>query len=182
MAERRSGAAVARTTRPKVQKEPKPPKTAKPMSATQRHKLATQGIVKAIGATDEKAAVTAALEAIHERLNAEPDYRDAFRQKYQEIAALASAPRPSDLGPAPVPIRTHGLDRYTPYGKFDPYRLVYEYGEHQLRAVLVRGSLNDLREATNSVQAREPGTKPASRTKKTDMVNYIVEKVAGTGY
>jgi hypothetical protein len=154
------------------------------MSATQRHKLATQGIVQAIGAVDEKAAITAALEAVHERLNSEPGYRDTFRQKYQEIAALAPGTRKTkeDLGPAPLPIRTHGLDRYTPYGKFDPYKLVYEYGEHQLRAVLVRGTLDDLREATDIVQAREQGTKPVSRRNKPDMVNYIVEKVAGPGY
>lgn len=39
-----------------------------------------------------------------------------------------------------------------------------------------------LREAVDIVQSHEPNTKPASRSRKADMIDYIVEHVAGPGY
>ena len=163
--------------------KPKPPKPLKPMSGPQRNKLAAKSIVSALGATDEKAAVTAALEAVNDRLAWDSDLRESLRQKYHEIAALATtAHQKADVSPVPVPIRSGTPEQYTPYGKFDPYKLAYEYGTHQLRAVLVRGTQRDLREATDIVQAREPGIGPASRTKKEDMIDYIMEHVAGPGH
>lgn len=153
------------------------------MTASQRDKLAKQGVMAALGVTNEKAAVTAALEAVYERLASDMDLCQSVRQKYQEIAALAPAARQkADVGPVPVPIHSGNPDQYTPYGKFDPYQLISEYGAHQLRTVLIRGTQRDLREATDIVQAREQGTKPASRSKKDDMIDYIVEHVAGPGY
>ena len=175
MPTRRAGAAQAvRTPR-----APKPPKPPKPMSATQRDKLAKQGIVKAVDASDEKAAITAALEAVYERLASDTDLRESVRQKYQEIAALATGARQKvDLGPVPIPIRSGTPDQYTPYGKFDPYKLLWEYGAHQLRAVLVRGTQRDLREAVGIVESRADGAR-APRTAKADMIEYILKHVAG---
>lgn len=155
------------------------------MSATQRNKLATQGIVTLLGVSDEKIAVTAALEAVHERLAWDSDLQERILEKYQEIAALGGEARQkkqADLGPAPVPIRSVPLEQYTPYGKFDPYQLNWEYGESQLRAVLVRGTQRDLREATAIVKERNPGTKPTNASSKDAMIDYIVEYVAGPGY
>ncbi len=153
------------------------------MSATQRNKLATQRIITTLGLTDEKAVVTAALEALHERLAWDVDLKDTVRQKYQEIAALITATsKKPELGPVPVPIRGVGLDKYTPYGKFDPYQLQWAYGNDQLRAVLVRGTQKDLQEATNIVQERNPGTKPTSKSSNPAMIEYILEHVAGPGY
>jgi hypothetical protein len=57
-----------------------------------------------------------------------------------------------------------------------------EYGADQLRAVLQRSTQRSLREAVDAVQEREPGTRPASRTRNADMIDYIVEHVAGPGY
>jgi hypothetical protein len=62
------------------------------------------------------------------------------------------------------------------------YFLLEEYGRDQLRAVLDRMTQRRLREAVDSVQEREPGTRPASRTRNADMIDYIVEHVAGAGY
>lgn len=160
---------------------PKPPKQ---MTAAQRNKLATQGIAANLGISDEagqKIAITAALEAVYERLASDTDLRETVRQKYEEIAALSKAKQKPDLGPVPVPIRSGTPEQYNPYGKFDPYKLVWQYGEHQLRAVLLRGTQRDLREAVSIVQAREPGTAPRSRTSNADMVDYIMEHVVGSG-
>jgi hypothetical protein len=188
--------ATSRTQRqPKAQtvrapKPPKPPKAPKPMSATQRNKLATKGITAALGIPDEgeKAAIIAVLEAVHERLAADVDLRETVRQKYQEIAALGSgthqkagqSPTP-DLGPTPIPIHAGTPEEYNPYAAFDPYKLVWRYGEHQLRAVLMRGTQRDLREAVSIVQEHEPGTAPRSKTNNADMVDYIMQHVVGPG-
>src|SRR5690348_7323981 len=143
------------------------PKQPKKMTAAQRNKLATQGIATILDVTDVKAAVTAALETVYERFTWDSDLRERVREKYLEIAALSPITPPKlDLGPVPFPIRSVGLDNYTPYGKFDPYQLEWTYGVDQLRAVLARGTQNDLREAIDIVQARNPGTKSASRSRK----------------
>src|SRR5579862_5008210 len=127
---------------PKPPKAPKGPKPIKPMSATQRNKLATKGILVALGIPDEgeKAAITAVLEAVHERLAADTDLRKTVREKYQEIEELDGGIRQKsgkssepDLGPTPIPIRSGTPEEYNPYGAFDPYVLVWKYGEHQLR-------------------------------------------------
>ena len=165
---------------------PRPPRPPKPMSATQRNKLAVLGIVTTLGVSDEKVATIAALEAVLERLAYDSDLRERICEKYKEIAALGTGVRQTrqkaDPGPVPIPIRAGTPEQYSPYGKFDPYQLNWEYGEKQLRAVLVRGTQRDLREATNIVMARNPGTKPTSRSDKDAMVDYIVECVAGHGY
>ncbi len=175
--------------KPKLPKAPKPPKPPKPMSATQRNKLATKGILVALGIPDEgeKAAVTAVLEAVYERLAADVDLRNTVNEKYQEIASLSGGtPRAAgrsstlDLGPAPVPIRAGKPEDYNPYRTFDPYALVWEYGEHQLRAVLVRGTQRDMREAVSIVQAHKPGTAPRNKNNINDMVDYIMEQVVGS--
>lgn len=174
--------------RPKTPKAPRPPKTPKPMSAAQRNKLATKGILVALGIPDEgeKAAVTAVLEAVYERLAVDIDLRNTVNEKYQEISMLggtrqaAGSSSVPDLGPAPVPIRAGKPEEYNPYRAFDPYVLVWEYGEHQLRAVLARGTQRDLREAVGIVQGRKPGTAPRNKNNNDDMVDYIMEQVVGS--
>jgi hypothetical protein len=39
-----------------------------------------------------------------------------------------------------------------------------------------------LAEAVDAVQEREPDARPASRTRNADMIDFIVEHVAGPGY
>lgn len=178
-----SSSTGANTGSLRQRRAPKTHKLQKPMTASQRNKLATQGITTTLDVTDEKVAVIAVLETVHERLGWDEDLRERIREKYQEIAALTgSARKKEDLGPVPIPIRTGTPEQYAPYAKFDPYKLNYQYGPDQLRAVLVRGTQRDLREATDIVQARNPGTKPASRSRNTAMIEYILDHVAGPNH
>jgi len=155
--------------------------TTKPLSLAKRKAAATERLTSALGANKD-AAITAAIEAVTERLAGDRAFQQSLHQKYQELEAI-SAPIPkADHGPAPMPINPPSLDEYTPYGKFDPYKVLHEYGHDQLRAVLVRASQALLREAVGIVQLRKPGTKPTSRANKAAMVDYIVEQVAGPGY
>jgi hypothetical protein len=128
--------------------------------------------------------MTAALEVANEWLAWDTAFQERLRQKYDELSSLSPTKKkaPVDLGPAPVPIAGRGLKNYSPYGKFDPYQLIDEYGRQQLRAVLIRATQQHLREAVDIVQAHEPGTKPASRSNNTAMIDYIVATVAGPDY
>jgi hypothetical protein len=157
------------------------PRASQPMSATKREALATQQLLSTLGA-DKRAAVTAALEVINERLAWDLGLRQSLSQKYAEIAALAKPTSTADRGPAPTPKPASGLARHSPLTKTNPYELADEWGRDHLRALLEGASQKLLREAVTVVQARAPGTKPVSRSKNADMVDYIMEHVAGPGY
>lgn len=137
-----------------------------------------QRIVDALG-PNKDAALTALVETVNERLARDEAFQESLRQRYQELEALGAPRQKAAPAARPVPINPPSLDEYTPYGKFDPYKALHEYGQGQLRAVLELSTLRDLKEAIDIVQAREPGTKPASRIKKADMVDYLMEHLVG---
>lgn len=158
----------------------------KPMSAAQRKTLATKQLVDAVG-PNQNAAMTAALEAVNERLTWDTALRLRIGEKYSELTALSTTARSSrprtSSGPAPKPISTPGGPaRDRTLEKLDPYLVLEDYGRDQLRAVLERDTQRRLRTAVDMVQARNPDTKPRGRTHITDMVDYIMEHVAGPGY
>jgi hypothetical protein len=136
-----------------------------------------QQLVGALG-PNKDAALTALIETYNERLAGDEGIQQSLRQRYQELEALGAAKQKADRGPLPVPINPPSLDEYTPYGRFDPYQALHEYGPAQLRAVLELSTQRDLREATDIVQSRT-GIKPAGRTRKADMVEYIMQQVVG---
>lgn len=151
----------------------------KPMSATARKSLATKQLVSALG-SDERAAVTAALEAVNERLAWDVALRQSLSQKYEELTAL-SAPRPKPTRvPAPQ-VDGSGPARHTTLEKLDPYQLFEDVGRDKFRASLVNTTQQRLQTAVKAVKARHPGTKPLGR-RNYDLVDYIVEYVAGPGY
>ncbi len=172
MAEQQTSASVARQ-----------PKAPKPLSAAQRYKQATQSIINALSATDEKAAVTAVLEFVNERLVWDSTLRQSLRQRYDELATLIISISKAPMGPAPKPLPTaRKTYRNTDINRFDPYLTLEDFGHDQLRAALNRETQRSLRSAVEVVQARNPGTAPHSRTRNQDMIDYIVEHVAGPGY
>ena len=140
-----------------------------------------QRIVDALG-PNKDAALIALVEMVNEQLAGDEAFQQSLRQRYQELEALGAAKQKAARAISPVPINPPSLDEYTPYGKFNPYTTLREYGPAQLRAVLELSTLRDLKEAVDMVQAREPGTKPASRSKKADMVDYLMEHVVGPGH
>src|SRR5260221_6747057 len=89
---RASSVAERRTRTAQAVRQPRPPKPTKPLSATARKTLVTKQLVQALG-PDEKAAVTAALEVVSERLALDSDLQQRLREQYGEIAALATGPR-----------------------------------------------------------------------------------------
>jgi hypothetical protein len=165
----RSTSVAARTTRPRAPKEPKTPK---PLTATQRKTIATQKILQALAASDQGLAITAALEAVSERLAWDRELQRSVREKYDDLQAL---------GPMPPLIRTPGLNRQSPLHVLDPYELALDYGRDQLRNVLSRASQPNLKVAVGLVKERNPGKKPSGQSSPA-LVDFIVEHVAGPGY
>ena len=73
-----------------------------------------------------------------------------------------------------VPIARDEYYRYDPYAKLDPYFVCSVYGVHQLRKAMGRYTLAQLKEAVEFVQAKHPGTKPKTKSRKEDIIDYIV--------
>lgn len=169
-------------------KAPRKAANPKPLPVSKRKTLATQQLLNSLAREDlaqvQDAAITAALEVVNEWLTWDTELRERLKQRYDELVSISPAKKkaPVDLGPVPVPIAGRGIEHFNPYGKFDPYQLIEEYGQQQLRAVLVRATQQLLREAVDIVQQHEPGTKPASRSSNTEMIDYIVQTVAGPGF
>jgi hypothetical protein len=154
----------------------------RPMSASRRKTLATEELLRTLETTDQTAALTAVLEAVNDQLNWDTAFRQKVRQRFEELTALSAPKQKVDLGPAPTPISGRGTAGYSGFAKLNPYHLLDEYGRDQLRAVLERMPQRRLREAVDSVQEREPSTRPSSRSRNADMIDYIMEHVAGPGY
>ncbi len=157
------------------------PREPKPMSATARKTLATKQLVNALG-SDEKAAITAALEVVNERLGWDAQLRQSIQQKYEELAAL-NVPKPKVVRTAPMPqVDGSAPARRATLEKLNPYDLLEDVGPRGLRAALDGNTQRRLRSAVDIVQARKPGTKPASRSRNDAMIDYIVEQLAGPGH
>lgn len=176
MTDGRRSSATTRTTLPR---------TPRPMSAAQRKKLATEQLLKAVKApsADKDKAITAALEAVSERLTWDTELEQSVRQKYDSLRTLgtgAAGPK-EDFGPMPPLIRTPGLNRQSPLHVLDPYEVALDYGRDQLRNVIRRASQPNLRVAAGLVKERNPGKKPSGQSKQA-LIDFIVEHVAGPGY
>jgi hypothetical protein len=151
------------------------------MTAAQRKTLATKTITNTLSLSNEGIAITAALEAVSERLKWDMDLLETVRQKYDALQALGPVKQKEDFGPMPPLIRTPGLNRQNPAHVVDPYELALDYGRDQLRNVIRRASLPNLRIAANLVKEGNPGKKPSGATKQA-LIDFIVEHVAGSGY
>lgn len=162
------------------------PKSPRPMTATQRKTLATKQLIDSFG-PNQNAAVTAALETVNERLSWDTALRQRISEKYGELTAVSatsSSRSRTSSGPAPKPLSAggNGPTRSRSFEHLDPYRVLADFGRDNLREMLSRDTQGRLRTAVTIVQERHPGTKPASRSRNADMVDYIVEHVAGPGY
>ena len=155
---------------------------ARPRSVRGRKVRASERIIAALAADDRETALTAALETVADELERDPAMRRRLRARYGELEALRHKAKKPAPAPAPVPISGPDLDHFNPYAKPDPYKLLAWYGHDQFRALISRATPEALRDLVDAVRAREPDATPARRSRKRDMIDYIVEHVAGPGY
>jgi hypothetical protein len=76
-----------------------------------------------------------------------------------------------------VPIKALGPREVNPAAPPDPYFLLELYGPDQLRLALSRYKLAELKQAAAVVQGRNPGTRPADKSRRDPLLDYIVEQV-----
>lgn len=159
------------------------PKVVRPLTVTQRKALAIGQLLGAVSGADKDAALVAAAELMAEWL-CDSAMGERFRERYTELEALNSAKKKPKPAPRPklVPKSGPDLDHFNPYAKPDPYKLLDWYGHDQFRALVDDFTPQALRDLVDAVQLREPDARPASRSKKQDMVDFVVAHVAGPGY
>lgn len=151
----------------------------------QRALEATRELRQELGLDDVKALSTALAEAAAREVKRNRAFAQEVRAIYQELIQQPSAARPrkeKNLLPKLVPIvspesvpRSNVNDIYGPPDPVFLYRL---YGKDQLRLALGVFSISLLKEASEKLEQEHPGTKPKSKTRKADIIDYIVETVA----
>jgi hypothetical protein len=120
----------------------------------------------------------AKLEATQAQYEAHVATTGASLTPEQKAAALGPKPAKADLGPAPVPIRGGTWADYKPRASYDPYQLLGDFGDRQLRAVLLRATPAHLSEAVGIVRERNPGTQPTNGRTTAGKIDYIMQHVA----
>lgn len=88
----------------------------------------------------------------------------------QSMRAVKPAPSFAQL----VPIGPVDLTRLTPSGPMDPYAMMQAYGRGQTEGVFSNLGVEELRRSAAIVARANPGSKPASRTRKADLIDYIL--------
>jgi hypothetical protein len=130
--------------------------------------------------------------ALAEVASAEAARNAAFRQSILAIYAELNAAKAPKRAPArggtakakmPPPWLTpiHPVDPklFGPDKPLDPYLIQYAYGDEKLRLILDGYPASELKKAAAIVEQRNPGIKPANRSRKDALIDYIISHVVG---
>src|SRR5690348_15134447 len=156
-------------------------------TVTERGALATKRLRERLGLDNLKLLSTAVAEAAADEIERNPAFVARVQAIYQELVSRQPT-RPLRTRKAQiedvelVPVVDMSGVTLDPFAPLDPYLLHHIYGSTQLRAALTGYSLAKLKEGMATVEARNPGTKPKSKASKAALIDYIVERVAGTGH
>src|SRR5258708_8452137 len=123
---------------------------------------------------------TALAEAVIEEMERDATLRAQVRAHYTDLVALKTAAAFNRFAQAPAaaditPIRRVEGRTIAPFASPDPDFLCYVFGKAQLATVLRRYTLERLKEAAATLEARYPGTRPAHRGRMDAGITYIVE-------
>lgn len=149
-------------------------------SLQQRAAAATAELKRILGLDDLKLLSAAVAEVAATEAATSADFAARIRSSYTDLAALRgrrsrSAPAAPSSRAQLTPLPGSEDFRFDPYAPLDPYILLRLYGPEQLGDALSAYSLAALREATTSVQARNPTTQPKDRRTKAALIRYIVD-------
>jgi hypothetical protein len=104
-----------------------------------------------------------------------PQFGREVRQVYDELMQMQARPAPRTTNLEPLEAIRHTGKNIDPYGPPNPQDLIYAYGEDKLGRALQDYTMDRLKMAVETIQREYPGTKPASKTKKSALIDYIVE-------
>jgi hypothetical protein len=122
---------------------------------------------------------TALAEAATQEIRRNAAFGQEVRRLYNDISqsrkpAGGTGTRPKVPSEPLVALRHTGA-HIDPLAPPNPKTLIYVYGEDKLARALQDFGMDLLKEAADNIQREHPGTKPASRTRKSALVDYIVE-------
>lgn len=143
----------------------------------QRTTAATNALQEIAGVHDLKILSAAVAEIVAAEARANPAFAELLRRTCQEIAASSTTKPAKQRLKEPVrliPVTTLDISEVNWTGELDPYRLYKLFGAAQFRTALEQYTLVTLKDGVEKVIARHPGTKPKTRSKKDDIIDYIV--------
>ena len=156
--------------------------TLEPQSKTlqQRSTEATNKLKKLVGVDDLKILSAALAEVAAKEAEVNPQFAEKIKQTCSDFAlnakkSAATGKRSGIVQLVPTGTPTIGAASWT--GELNPYRLYQLYGAEQFHLSLEQYSLSTLKEGLELVIAKHPGTKPKTKSKKSDIIDYMVEYV-----
>jgi hypothetical protein len=158
-----------------------------PPTVSQRTISATTQLQEIFGFKNLKALSAAIAEAAVKEARANPAFAERVRTLYQEFAPTKEAATPKGKQPSERPktkLKATPIARVEgyipdPYGPLDPSYMLKIYGPDQLPLALDDHTLDQLKVAADNLMKTHPGTKPKTKSKKADVIAYIVEIVTG---
>ena len=161
------------------------------INPTDRAAIATRRLCEALSLSalkpkELKNLATALAEAASIEISHNPSFHERILSAYQELAqhstpvrikgaaSRAKATKPQLVVRRHVDARLFGPDR-----PLDPYLQQYVYEDDQLRAALDRFPASELKKAAAMVEEQNPGLKPANRSKKATLLEYILAQLLG---
>jgi hypothetical protein len=119
---------------------------------------------------------TALAEAAAREIRRNPQFGREVSQLYRDMMQTQARPAP----PRKQQVERLVAIRHTgrvpdPFAPPDPKELMYVYGDDKLARALQDYTVDKLKQAADIVQQTHPGTRPASRAKKSALIDYIVE-------
>jgi hypothetical protein len=118
-------------------------------------------------------------EAATREIRRNAAFGNEVRRLYDEISQarkpVGGAGTRRKVPSEPLVALRHTGAHIDPFAPPDPKTLMYVYGEDKLGRALENYTMDLLKEAADNIQREHPGTKPASKTKKSALIDYIVE-------
>jgi hypothetical protein len=147
---------------------------------------AARSLASALGLADAGRAGVAALLVAAEEVEQNSHFAARVRAAYDLLPASKPTRRSTGAGDELVtkilsstltPIRHVEGREINLAAPLDPYFLLEVYGAGQLRQALDLFPLAKLKEGLPAVMERNPGTKPANRSSKGAVVDYMMQKL-----
>lgn len=152
----------------------------KKVSLTARSAAATAELRALVQRDDLKLLSVALSEAAISFSKSNPAFLTKVRDVYDELATATTVNKQRSSRKAPaklIPIIEPGQIGFGPNDMLDPYKLYRLYGKEQFAQALGDYLMPDLKRASEIVMEHNPGTKPKSKARRDDLIDYIVEYI-----
>lgn len=159
-------------------------------TAAQRITLATKQFCEVLGlgtikAADLKSVELALLVTATDEIRRNAQFAERVREACRPVLAKAPkspAPRESKRNTPERALRPSSQatrSRFSARAPADPYAYWDTYRDDRFHSALSDWHIEELKKAAEVVQQRHPGTKPKSKNRRADMIDYIVRHVTG---